>query len=96
MDEPTILVVDDDTDEVVARVDGRRATVDVVNVLARAQLAARRSGRRVRFRNVGDELRGLLELVGLAGVLAVEPRREPELGEELGIDEVVQPGDRPV
>jgi hypothetical protein len=96
MDEPTILIVDDDTDEVVACVDGRRATVDVVNVLAREQLAARRAGRRVRFRNVGEELRALLELVGLTGVLAVEPRREPELREQLRVDEVVQPADRAV
>jgi hypothetical protein len=94
MDEPPILVVDDDTHEVVARLDGR-ATVDVVDVLARAQLAARRSGRRITIRNVGEELRGLLELVGLAGVLAVEPRRQPELREQLRIDEVMEPGDRP-
>jgi hypothetical protein len=95
MDEPPILVVDDDTHEVVARLDGR-ATVDVVDVLARAQLAARRSGRRITIRNVGEELRGLLELVGLAGVLAVEPRRQPELLEQLGVDEVMEPRDRPV
>jgi hypothetical protein len=96
MDEPPILVVDDDTHEVVARLDGRRATVDLVDILARAQLAARRSGRRITIRNVGEDLRGLLELVGLAGVLAVEPRRQPELGEQLRIEEVMEPGDRPV
>src|SRR4051795_2782105 len=39
-----------------------------------------RRGRRVRLRGAGPELRGLLELVGLAGVLAGQPRREPELG----------------
>ena len=94
MDEPAILVVDDDTHEVVARLDGR-ATVDVVDVLARAQLAARRSGRRITIRNVGEELRGLLELVGLAGVLAVEPRGQPEPREDLGVDEVMEPRDRP-
>ena len=91
---PAILVVDDDTLEVLARVDAQ-ATVHVVDVLARAQLAARRAGRRVTIRNVGDELRALLELVGLADVLALEPRRQPELGEQLRVDEVVQPGDRP-
>ena len=94
MDEPPILVVDDDTHEVVARLDGR-ATVDVVDVLARAQLAARRSGRRITIRNVGEELRGLLELVGLAGVLAVEPRRQAEALEQLGVDEVMEPRDGP-
>jgi hypothetical protein len=91
---PAILVVDDDTREVLARVDPR-ATIGVVETLARAQLAARRAGRRVTIRNVGDELRGLLELVGLAGVLALEPRRQPELGEQLRVDEVMEPGDRP-
>jgi hypothetical protein len=91
---PPVLVVDDDTLEVLARVDAR-ATVHVVEVLARAQLAARRAGRHVTIRNVGDDLRALLELVGLAGVLALEPRRQPELGEQLRVDEVVQPGDRP-
>jgi len=95
MDEPPILVVDDDTHEVVARLDGRRATVDLVDVLARAQLAARRSGRRITIRNVGEDLRGLLELVGLAGVLAVEPRRQPEALEQLGVDEVMEPRDGP-
>ena len=96
MNERAILVVDDDTHEVLARFDGGRATVDVVNALARAQLAARRRGHRVTIRNVGEELRRLLDLVGLAGVLAVEPRRQPELGEQLGVDEVMQPRDRPV
>jgi hypothetical protein len=94
MDPPTILVVDADTDEVVACLDGR-ATVELVDVLARAQLAARRSGRRLRVRDAGDELRGLLELVGLSGVLGLEPRREPEVGEQLGVEEVMQPRDRP-
>ena len=90
-----ILVVDADTGEVLARVDGRRATVDVVDRIARAQLEARRRGRRISIRNVGAELRGLLDLTGLAGVLALEPRRQPELREQLRVDEVVQPGDRP-
>jgi hypothetical protein len=94
MDPPPILVVDADTDEVVARLDGR-ATVDLVDVLARAQLAARRRGRRVRVRDAGDELRGLLDLVGLSGVLGLEPRWEPEVGEQLGVEEVMQPRDRP-
>jgi hypothetical protein len=94
MHTPAILVVDDDTQEVLARVDAE-VTVHVVEVLARAQLAARRAGRRATIRNVGDDLRALLELVGLADVLALEPRRQPELGEQLRVDEVVQPGDRP-
>ena len=91
-----LLIVDADTEEVVARVDARRPDLALVDALARLQLDARRRGGRLRLRNVTDELRGLLELVGLADVLAVEPRREPELGEQLGVEEVMQPRDRPV
>ena len=43
-----------------------------------------------------EELGGLLDLLGLAGVLALEPRRQPELGEQVGVEEVVQPRDPPV
>jgi hypothetical protein len=64
-----------------------------VDALMRRQLEARRRGCTVRLRNVPDELRGLLELLGLDGVLALEPRGEAELGEELRVDEVVQPAD---
>ena len=91
-----LLIVDADTDEVVARVDARRPDLALVDALARLQLDARRRGGRLRLRNATEELRGLLELVGLADVLAVEPRRQPELGEELGVEEVMQPRDRPV
>ena len=91
-----LLIVDADTDEVVARVDARRPDLALVDALARLQLDARRRGGRLRLRNASDELRGLLELVGLADVLAVEPRRQPELGKELGVEEVMQPRDRPV
>ena len=73
-----------------------RIDLALVDSLARLQLDARRRGGACALRNVTDELRGLLELVGLADVLALEPRREPELGEQLRVDEVVQPGDPPV
>ena len=76
-----LLIVDADTEELVARVDARRPDLALVDALARLQLDARRRGGRLRLRNVTDELRSLLELVGLADVLAVESRREPELGE---------------
>jgi hypothetical protein len=91
-----LLIVDADTEEIVARVDARRPNLALIDSLARLQLDARRRGGRLRLRNVTDELRGLLELVGLADVLAVEPRRQPELGEQLGVEEVMQPRDRPV
>ena len=91
-----LLIVDAETDEIVARVDARRPDLALVDSLARLQLDARRRGGRLRLRNATDELCGLLELVGLADVLAVEPRREPKLGEELGVEEVMQPRDRSV
>ena len=91
-----LLIVDAETDEIVARVDARRPDLALVDSLARLQLDARRRGGRLRLRNATDELRGLLELVGLADVLAVEPRREPKLGEQLGVEEVMQPRDRSV
>jgi hypothetical protein len=59
-------------------------------------LVAHRRGWRLLLRDVPPPLLGLLQLVGLSEVLArsaVEPGRQPELGEEGGEDEVVQPGD---
>src|SRR4051812_32609481 len=67
-----------------------------VDVLLRRQLRARREGRSLVLRNVPDDLRELLELLGLDEVLVLEPRRQAEVGEQLRIDEVVQPGDRAV
>jgi hypothetical protein len=64
----------------------------LVDALARLQLMARRYGCSIRVRPC-DELRELLLLVGLAEVLSVEPRREAEEGIQLGVEEVVQPGD---
>ncbi len=97
-DTPTtvLLVVQDGTEQVVGRIDARRPCLAMVDALARLQLSARRTGCAVRLRDVTPQLRGLLELTGLGGVFAVEPGREPELGEELGVQEVVEPGDAPV
>ncbi len=67
--------------------------LELVDALMRLVLAARRHGVTVRLGEVPDELVGLLELVGLDDVVAVEPRRQPERGEQLRVDEVVQPGD---
>ena len=68
----------------------------LVDALMRRQLDACRRGRRVRLRNVPDDLRGLLELLGLDGVVVLEPRRQAEVGEQLRVDEVVQAADPPV
>jgi hypothetical protein len=96
MNRDIVLIVDADTDEILGHVDARRPDLALVESLARLQLSARRRGGRLSLRNVSDDLRGLLELVGLDAVLAVEARRQPELRKQLGIDEVVQPGDQPV
>ena len=96
MNRDVVLIVNAETDEVLGYVDARSPDLALVESLARVQLRARRRGERVRLTNVSEELRGLLELVGLADVLAVEARREPELREELRVDEVMQPGDPPL
>ena len=95
MNRDAVLIVNADTDEVLGYVDATSPDLALVESLARAQLRARRRGERVRLRNVSDELRGLLQLVGLDDVLAVEAQGEPELREELRVDEVMQPRDPP-
>jgi hypothetical protein len=96
-DTPTIvvMVVGNGNELVVARLDTGAPDLALVDAFVRLQLSARRNGWAMRLVDVSEALRGLLELVGLADVLALEPRREPELGEQLGVEEVVQPGDPP-
>lgn len=60
--------------------DSAGGLLGAVAALARLRLAARRTGRRVRLRGASPELRGLLELTGLAG----EFEWEAEEGEEAG------------
>jgi hypothetical protein len=91
-----VLVAPDGSEAHAARLPPGRPDVALVDAVARVALEARRRGLALRLRDASDELRGLLELVGLAGVLAVEPRRQPELGEELRVEEVVQSRDPPV
>ena len=97
-DAPTtvVMVVDDGTEVIVARVDARTPDLALVDALVRLQLSARRRGWLMRLGDVPEDLRALLELVGLADVLALEPRRQAELGEQLGVEEVVQARDPPV
>ncbi len=56
-------------DGVVARLPGGRPDLEVVDALARLQLAAGRRGWSVHLRDPSPELCALLELSGLAGVL---------------------------
>jgi len=58
------------------------AGLEIVDALARLQLAARRCGYRVDLRDAPDDLVELIELAGLCEVLGVEPRRQPEEREE--------------
>jgi hypothetical protein len=64
-----------------------------VDALARLGLTAHRRGWTIRLRGPCDELCALLRLVGLADVLPVEVRGEPEGGEQLRVQEAVEPGD---
>lgn len=75
-----------------------------VEAIARLQLGARRRGWRVEVRDPCLALRELLDLVGLAdliagrapGALLGELGGKPEEGEELGTEEVVVARDLPV
>ena len=58
------------------------AALAIVDALARLQLAARRGGYRIEVVGAPDEVVELVELTGLSDVLGVEPRRQPEEGEE--------------
>jgi ABC-type transporter Mla MlaB component len=76
-----------------------RPDAETVEALARLQLAARRSGCRVRLRHACGELRALLELTGLSEVVPcsgseLEPRRQAEQGEPpRGVEEEGDPID---
>jgi hypothetical protein len=60
------------------------AELELVDALARLQLAARRRGLRLQLRVVPAELAELLELCGLGELLGLESGRQPEHREEAG------------
>lgn len=70
-----------------------RCDLRTVCTLARYRLAARRFGWGIRILTTSDQLRALIAFVGLDRVLVLESIREAERSEELGVDEVMQPGD---
>jgi ABC-type transporter Mla MlaB component len=90
-----VTVAADGAEEVVGRLDGCRVDLALVDALVRFELVARRAGARLRVRGAPAELRDLLELVGLDDVLELEPLGEAEPGEQLGVEEVMEPGDPP-
>ena len=65
-------------------------TIDLalVDEVARWQLAARRMGCAIRLRDAAPALVDLLEFVGL-----VQVGGETESGEQIGVEEAVEPGD---
>jgi hypothetical protein len=66
------------------------ATPDAATVgaLARLQLTARRRGLELRLRHASGELKELLDFMGLADVLRVEPGGQAEQREErVGVEE---------
>ncbi len=94
-----VVVVDGDAEVVIGHLDLGHPDLALVDALARLQLAARRLGCSLRLRHPGQELCELLDLVGLADVVAgrpglpLEPGREAEGDEEPDVEEVVQPRD---
>ena len=75
-------------------------TLALVDALARLNLAVRRSGGLSRVVDPAPELCELVHLAGLGDVLGPlvlgrQPRGEPEVGEPLGVEEVVDGGDLP-
>ena len=77
-----------------AYADDHRPTIDLI---ARQHLDARRRGGRIRLRGASVDLELLIQLAGLAEVLRVEPRRQPEQREEpVGVEEERQLPDLPV
>jgi STAS domain len=53
-----------------------------IDLLARLQLSAARLGGRLLLRRVPADLERLIDFAGLADVLRIEPRRQPEQREE--------------
>jgi hypothetical protein len=91
-----VVVVDDGTELVVGHMGPARPDLTCIGALARLQLAAHRCGWALVVRDPHPQLGPLLELCGLAGVIRLECQRQPELLEQLGVDEVVQPRDPPL
>jgi len=71
-----------------------RPDLALVDGLARLELAARRLGYSIRLHEACVELLELLDLCGLSeALLRLEPGRETESSEQVGVEEVVVPDD---
>ena len=84
----------------IARVASPQCDARVVDVLLRISLEAKRQGWTMRVDGASDELLDLFAFLGLSELLAfastLEPGGQAELGEELRVEEVVDPRDPPV
>jgi hypothetical protein len=87
------LIADDGTELAATPVYACGHDLILIDAIMRLHLIARRGGCRVRLTGVDEHLTGLLELLGLTCVLELEPRREPEVREQLRVEEVMQPDD---
>jgi anti-anti-sigma regulatory factor len=77
--------------------DVRGAELATVGALARAAMNTRRTGARLRAVNVPPELRNLIALAGLTGVLLGRDGRQAEEGEQpLRVEERREPDDPPL
>ena len=76
---------------VLGRLVGPTPDIGTVDALARLQLAARQLGFWIEVRRVHPRLGELLDLAGVR--LLLEPGRQPEGGEPLGIEEALDGGD---
>ncbi|HEX8771110.1 MAG TPA: hypothetical protein VF711_10125 [Acidimicrobiales bacterium] len=93
-DATTVMVVVDG-EAVVARwriEDPARPDLSMVETMARLYLASRRLGLEIRLEHSSAEVGQLLDLVGLADLL-LDASRQAKGGEQLGVKEVVEPGD---
>lgn len=97
----TVVAREGSSEVVVARLSGLRPDLDLVERLARLQVAAARLGITMRYCDPCPTLRGVIELTGLDEVLfdeggppaSVEVVGEAELGEVGGVEEVRPRGD---
>jgi hypothetical protein len=66
----------------------RDGDLHLIDLLCRLELAARRRGRTLRFRDASPALAGLIAFAGLDSVLRLEPGRQAEEREDpVGVEE---------
>ena len=93
----TVTLVRGDETLQIARVVSPHCDARVVDVLLRISLVAKRQGWSMRVDGASEQLLDLFAFLGLSELLAfasaLEPGGQTELREQLGVEEVVDPGD---